>query len=105
MTNNFLHNYFLNNNGKILHKWIHYFDIYEKYFSEYVNKDVLMFEIGVDGGGSLEMWKSYFKNATIIGIDINPECKAHEDISSNIFVEIGDQSDISFLDSINRIPF
>lgn len=101
MKKNFLHNYFINNNGKILHKWIHYFDIYERYFEKYVDKPILMIEIGVDNGGSIDMWKKYFgDNSTIVGIDIRPECKQFEDIENKVFVEIGDQSDINFLNSI-----
>lgn len=52
MQDNFLHQYFLNNNGKIIHKWIHYFDIYEKHFRSYVDKPIVMFEIGFFQGGS-----------------------------------------------------
>lgn len=103
MNNNssFLHNYFLNNNGKILHKWIHYFDIYERYFRKYVGKKILMIEIGVFQGGSLDMWKAYFgENAIIVGIDINPDCKRFENKEENVFVEIGDQSDTDFLKSV-----
>jgi SAM-dependent methyltransferase len=33
-------------------------------------------EIGIGGGHSLRMWKEYFPNATIYGIDSNPECLA-----------------------------
>lgn len=99
--NNFLHKYFLNNNGKVLHKWIHYFDIYERYFDKYQNKEILMIEIGVDNGGSIDMWKEYFGiNATIVGIDIRPECKKFENNEKKIFVEIGDQSDTIFLNYI-----
>lgn len=99
--NNFLHSYFLNNNGKILHKWIHYFDIYERYFRQYVGKKILMIEIGVSKGGSLDMWKAYFgENVTIVGIDIEPDCKKFEDKENNVFVEIGDQSDVDFLKSV-----
>jgi hypothetical protein len=101
MKKNFLHNYFLNNSGKILHKWIHYFDIYERYFERYVDKPILMIEIGVDNGGSIDMWKKYFgDNSTIVGIDIKPECKKFEDVDNKVFVEIGDQSDINFLNSV-----
>lgn len=96
-----LHAYFLNNGEKVIHKWIHYFDIYEKHFEKYVGKDMLIFEIGVFNGGSLQMWKNYFgEKSKIVGIDINPECKNHESIDNNIFVEIGSQSDISFLENV-----
>jgi hypothetical protein len=45
------------------------------------------------------MWEYYFgKQATIIGIDINPDCKLIE--KDNIFIEIGDQSNINFLQNI-----
>jgi hypothetical protein len=91
-----LHKYFLNNNSKVVHKWLHYFDIYEKHFNRFTDKKILMFEIGVDNGGSLEMWKNYFSpESTIVGVDINPDCKKYE--GDNIFVEIGNQSDVDFL--------
>lgn len=96
-----LHRYFLNNNGKIIHKWIHYFDIYERYFKKYTGRPVLMVEIGVDNGGSIEMWKKYLgPDSIIVGLDIRPGCKQFQDIENKIFVEIGDQSDPEFLNSI-----
>ena len=33
-----LHRSFLNNSDYVLHKWIHYFDIYERHFSRFVNE-------------------------------------------------------------------
>lgn len=101
MKDNFLHNYFLNNGGKVIHKWIHYFDIYERYFNQYVDKPILMIEIGVFKGGSIDMWKEYFgPKSTIVGIDINPDCKRFERKDDGIFIEIGDQSDVNFLQSV-----
>lgn len=71
MDDGFLHKYFLNNADKRLHKWMHYFDIYERHFSRFRDKAPVMIEIGVFGGGSLSMWKAFFgKDARIIGIDI-----------------------------------
>ena len=97
----FLHKYFLKNASKRLHKWVHYFDIYEKHFDRYVNKSPVILEIGVHGGGSLEMWKNYFgRGAKIIGIDINPECKQHEAEGIEIF--IGSQDDKNLLNSIKE---
>lgn len=96
-----LHEYFLNNNGKLIHKWIHYFDIYERHFRKYVHQKMLIIEIGVFEGGSIQMWKDYFGPwAKVVGIDINPNCKKFENPENNIFVEIGSQSDPDFLKSV-----
>ncbi len=73
MNDGFLHKYFLNNSSKRLHKWNHYFDIYERHFSRFRGKNLVMLEIGVFGGGSLDMWKAYLgEEAKVIGVDINP---------------------------------
>ena len=58
-----------------------------------------MLEIGVQNGGSAQMWRNYFGPfAKIVGIDINPNCKKLEE--NNIFVRIGSQADHSFLSGI-----
>jgi len=94
-----LYSYFLNNKGRSIHKNLHYFPIYERYFQPYVGKSVLFFEIGAGGGGSSQMWKSYFGPfAQIVAIDIRPECLAFED--EQVKVRIGDQSDHQFLGEI-----
>jgi cephalosporin hydroxylase len=101
MKDNFLHKYFLNNGSKTINKWIHYFDIYERYFNQYVDKPILMIEIGVFKGGSIDMWKEYFGTKSIIvGIDINPDCKSYEEDQIEIF--IGSQDDENFLNSIKN---
>lgn len=104
MTDAFLHRYFLNNSHKRLHKWIHYFDIYERHFERFRGKSPVMVEIGVMGGGSLAMWKEYLgPGCKIVGIDINPECKAHE--ARDIEVVIGSQDDAALVDGIfSRYP-
>jgi len=90
---------FLTNDQKVIHKWVHYFPIYERHFSSWRNKSLTFLEIGVSRGGSLQMWQRYFGPLTkIVGIDINPQCKEHE--SPGIFVRIGDQSNPIFLQSI-----
>ena len=76
-------------------KWVHYFPLYEKWFSPYRGKDIVFVEIGVQNGGSAQMWKHYFgKSAKIIGIDIDERCKQIEE--EQIFVEIGSQDDEKF---------
>ena len=96
--------YFRNNNKRLIDKWTHYFDIYDRYFSRYRNKDIVVLEIGVFQGGSLQMWKNYFgKQAKIYGIDIDPRCKSFEE--ENIQIFIGSQSDRKFLREVKaQIP-
>lgn len=78
--------------GRQIDKWQHYFDIYEKHFAKYVGKSPRVLEIGVDHGGSLQMWKEYFgPGALIVGVDINPVCKTYEE--DQIHVVIADQKD------------
>ena len=101
---NDLETYFLNNEERLIHKWNHYFDIYDRHFRRYRDTDVVVLEIGVSHGGSLQMWKQYFgTKARIYGIDINPKCKKLEE--KNIQIFIGSHSDRDFLTKIkNSIP-
>lgn len=101
---NRLSQYFENEDHRIIDKWSHYFDIYDRYLSKYRNKSIVILEIGVSHGGSLQMWKDYFGDETeIYGIDINPLCKNFEDERIEIF--IGSQSDRIFLKDLkNKIP-
>ena len=55
-----LRDYFENNGGREIHKWHHYFEIYERHFERYRGRPVNVLEIGVFRGGSLQMWKQYF---------------------------------------------
>jgi len=99
MSDGFLHRYFLNNGRKRLHKWVHYFDIYERHFGRFRGRAPVMLEIGVAGGGSLQMWKDYFGHESkIIGLDIEPRCKEHEAEGIEIFT--GSQDDPAVLQSI-----
>jgi hypothetical protein len=96
---NFLDDYYLNKPHRTLFKWLHYFEIYDRYFSQFRNKEVNVLEIGVYRGGSLQMWKEYFgTNATIVGVDIDSECKQYEEERINI--EIGSQEDPEFLNKL-----
>ena len=90
---------FLSNDKRIIHKWKHYFPIYERHFKDFVYKPLTFIEIGCGRGGSLQMWKRYFgPHARIVGLDISPLAKAYEE--DQIEVRIGDQSDEKFLQSV-----
>ena len=98
---NDLEKYFRNNKGKLIHKWVHYFDIYDRHLSKFRGTNAHVLEIGIDHGGSLEMWKSYFgPNVKIYGVDINPYCKQLEEEQIKIF--IGNQADKGFLKSLSK---
>lgn len=101
---NDLEKYFTENTERLIHKWKHYFEIYDKHFSRFRGTDVHVVEFGVSQGGSLQMWKQYFgSNAKIFGVDVNPHCKTLEEEQIKIF--IGDQQDRKFLKSlIEKIP-
>jgi len=74
---------------------------YEDLFEKLRDKEIKYLEIGIFRGESIKAMKEVFKNSKIIlGIDINPDCKKYEDVNNNIFVEIGDASDKSFLEYI-----
>lgn len=91
-----LETYFESNHGRLIHKWMHFFDVYDRHFSRYRGKEVVILEIGVFHGGSLQMWKAYFGDkARIYGVDINPRCKELEE--EQITIITGSQSDRDFL--------
>jgi len=92
--------YFLNNErGNMIHKPMSYFPVYEKYFFPLRDRKIKVLEIGVENGGSLQMWRQYFHpDSEIIGIDINPACRQFE--QPGIRIHIGDQSDMHFLRSV-----
>jgi 23S rRNA U2552 (ribose-2'-O)-methylase RlmE/FtsJ len=93
---NDLEQYFYDNTGRLIHKWRHYFEIYDRHFARFRGTAVTLVEIGVFHGGSLQMWKHYFgPAATIVGVDIDPACKSMEE--EQIKILIGDQADRNFL--------
>src|SRR4051812_27718854 len=95
---------FHKHDGRLIHKWDHYFEIYDRHFSNYRGKNINMLEIGISHGGSLQLWKEYFgEGVNIYAIDVNPECKKFEDEKVKVF--IGSQSDSAFLNTvIQNIP-
>ena len=98
MSDDELYRMFLTGSGRTrpVHKWHHYFAIYERFFAPFRGRPVQLLEIGVQRGGSMQMWRSYFgPSARIVGIDIDPACAAFADEGSQVF--IGDQADADFL--------
>ena len=109
-------NYHRTDKSSILHG---YLEKYQKFLPFSRGAKISILEIGVFEGNSLRTWRDYFFNATVVGIDINPDCKAQEQeeavvtpfsifIASPVFgtstkvkkvkIEIGSQTDDNFLD-------
>jgi hypothetical protein len=98
---NDLERYFQHNPGRMIHKWLHYFEVYDRYFSRFRHRPVTLVEIGVYQGGSLQMWKDYFgPEAMIWGVDVNPLCRQFEE--PRVQIVIGDQGDPAFLARLAR---
>jgi cephalosporin hydroxylase len=94
-----LEEYFRNNDSHLIHKWMHYFDVYHRHFERFRGRPVVVLEFGVNQGGSLEMWRDYFgPEAKIFGVDIDPRCQQFE--ADNIRILIGDQADKEFLEQV-----
>jgi glycosyltransferase involved in cell wall biosynthesis len=63
--------------GKVSDKWSVYIDEYDRILSPYRKKHVRLLEIGIQNGGSLEIWSKYFPRAqNLVGCDINPDCSS-----------------------------
>jgi SAM-dependent methyltransferase len=79
-------------------KWTGYFDVYERHLSKFVGKAPKILEIGVLGGGSIELWLKYFGEGTqVIGVDIDPRCLEYK-YDGNAQVIMGDQNSPEFWD-------
>ena len=93
--------------GHFINKMRHYFDVYERHFARFrKQKVVTMLEMGVQSGGSIEMWKYYFGDRLIYhGIDINPLDKQLENKANNIFIHTGSQANKTWLHEVaSSIP-
>lgn len=90
--------YFMRNGDRSIHKWLDYLEVYHRFFGRYRGQPIKFLEIGVQNGGSTRMWRDYFgPSAHIIGVDVDPACKALE--SEGFEIWIGDQASPEFWQS------
>jgi hypothetical protein len=84
-----------------IHKWPHYFPVYESVLGPLQDRPIKLLEIGVFRGGSLQMWRQYLhRDSTIVGIDIDEECEQFDDPARKIHVRIGAQEDTLVLERV-----
>lgn len=66
---------FTRHQGKVSDKWQLYLREYDRLFNPYRAQAIRLLEIGIQNGGSLDIWADYFApGSTLIGCDINPDC-------------------------------
>ena len=76
--------------GKVSDRWSSYLSEYNRILAEYRNQPIALLEIGVQNGGSLEIWSAFFPNARrLVGCDINPDWSQLEFADPRIRVVIG----------------
>jgi hypothetical protein len=69
--------------------------LYHRRLAHLRDSTFVMFEIGVYQGGSVKTWSEYFPRATIVGVDVNNDCRQNQ--QGNIQIRIGDASNPQFL--------
>src|ERR1700726_3562970 len=68
---------FYGHEGRQSFKTHHYFEIYDRHLTRFRGTPVRILEIGVQTGGSLQLWRKCFgRKATVFGIDIDERCRA-----------------------------
>lgn len=90
--------------GLASNKWSHYPFIYDRLLASHLDagQPLVLLEIGVQNGGSLEIWEKYLPpGSEIHGLDINPKCLELDfGAHSHIHFHHGDAADA---DSVNRL--
>jgi len=82
---------FTEHKGKVSDKWSLYLDEWDRLFRAYRDLPIYLFEIGIQNGGSLEIWADYFSQADkIVGCDIDDKCGELKFFNDRIQVVVGD---------------
>lgn len=68
-----LHDFAHNTDKSYAHQYIHFYEGMLRPFRESYTE---ILELGVWFGGSLRMWRDYFPNATVYGLDVANNCNA-----------------------------
>ncbi|WP_180982573.1 class I SAM-dependent methyltransferase [Methylocella silvestris] len=92
---------FFEKNSKTVDKWEQYLGVYERELKRFLRqeKPLDLLEIGVQNGGSLELWSQYLPSGSkITGIDIDTAVGALRFETENIEVHILDATDAAKLE-------
>ncbi|MCH9726633.1 MAG: class I SAM-dependent methyltransferase [Planctomycetes bacterium] len=83
------------NSDKIANQYLQFYD---PLFTPLANSNIALLELGIFNGGSLHLWKDYFPNGKISGIDLNIPEGFENDDRMNAYK--GSQVDFDFLKNI-----
>ncbi|WP_350260883.1 class I SAM-dependent methyltransferase [Pantoea sp. BJ2] len=101
---NYLKQLYQQHEGKSSDKWDIYLDVYDELFFDRRSNVSSFLEIGVQNGGSLEIWSKYFSSAQhLVGCDINPDCAKLNYDNPSIEVVIGNSSTVEIKEKILSI--
>jgi hypothetical protein len=75
-----------------------YLNHYARHFKYVSQRDIKLLELGIYKGGSLLLWRDFFPNGKIVGLDLDQV--DIEDPTRRINVYQGDQRDLNLLDRI-----
>jgi O-antigen biosynthesis protein len=90
--------------GRVSDKWGSYLEAYEQLLQARRDSVESVLEIGVQNGGSLEVWAKYFPKAhRIVGCDIEPKCGSLSFADDRISVVVGDATTAETREKIRRI--
>ena len=71
---------------------------YDSVLEPWLEKDIVLLELGVNKGGSLLLWRDYFPRGSIVGIDIHPPRDFHPPDRVHVFE--GNQADKACLSRV-----
>lgn len=77
-----------------------YLDVYHEYFSKFRGKEINILEIGVYNGASMKVWREYFPNANIVGMDVEDKTRIFESLSGKSMFFLGDQGNPDVLENM-----
>src|SRR5438270_3924347 len=87
---------FMEHTGKAIDKWEQYFGVYECELGDLVSdgQPLRLLEIGVQNGGSLELWKKFLPAGSVVrGLDIDARIASLEFESSEVRADVADATD------------
>ena len=82
-----------------VHKPEHYFQVYEWYWHAIRDQPVSVLEVGIHKGGSLQLWRDYFPNGQIHGIDCLP---LKLKLGERVTLHQADQHDVGSMEAVAK---